>query len=259
MAVGGVGVRAPGIDSWAALVENPNYNIPIEAAPHQPKGLGEGLPSTERRRATPVTRLAMDLAMEATGNHDSSRLSAIFCSSGGEVTIVHEIFSMLAEGDNVLSPTAFHNSVHNAAAGYWSIASGSAHPADSLCAYDDSFGAGLAECCLRFADGQRNLLLVAYDVPPPYPISMHRKIHNAMGGALLLAADDIAPMAWITIRYEPLIYPDVHPMNKESQRTASLPALNVMRLLKAIAKRETTELKLQAGFGGTLHVLIEPC
>lgn len=259
MAVGGIGVRAPGVAHWDALVENPNYNIPIEPVPEQPKGVGEGLPATERRRATPVTRLALDLAMEAAGDRDKTSLSAVFCSSGGEVTVVHQIFSMLAEGDKVLSPTAFHNSVHNAAAGYWSIASGSGHPADSLCAFNDSFGAGLAECCLRYADGQRNLLLVAYDVPPPYPISLHRRIHNAIGGALLLAADDTDPKAWLTVRYEASLDPKSPPYPGEAEDPTLHPGSSLLSLIKAIAGKERAELTLQAGFGGTLHVLVEPC
>ena len=44
-----------------------------------------------------------------------------------------------------ISPTRFHNSVHNAAAGYWGIATGATAAANALCAYDASFGAGLLE------------------------------------------------------------------------------------------------------------------
>ena len=258
MAVGGIGIRAPGIDHWESILQNPEYTIPIEPAPEQPKGIGQGLPGTERRRATAVTRLALDLAMEAAGNMDTRRLSAVFCSSGGEVTVVHQIFSMLAEGDNALSPTAFHNSVHNAAQGYWSIASGSTQPADSICAFDDSFGAGLAECCLRYADDQRNLLLVTYDIPPPFPISSHRRIHNAMGGALLLAADNVMPKAFITVRYEAGIGSE-QSTSKDIQDSTEHPGSGLIRLIMAIARKQTTEVAVRAGFGGTLHVLVEPC
>ena len=45
-----------------------------------------------------------------------------------------------------LSPTRFHNSVHNAPAGYWGIATGAHGPHRlRLCAYDASFAAGLLE------------------------------------------------------------------------------------------------------------------
>lgn len=233
----------------------------MEPVCEQPKGVGQCLPATERRRATSVTRLALDLAIEAAGDHDQQKLSAVFCSSGGEVTVVHQIFSMLAEGDTALSPTAFHNSVHNAAAGYWSIASGSSYPADSLCAFDDSFGAGLAECCLRHMEGQRNLLLVAYDIPPPHPISLHRRIHNAVGGALLLGADGPQPMAWMTLRYEgsPDVETTQNPQCDNSRLTPHHPGASMMNLITTIARRETSQHTFQTGFGGLLHVKIEPC
>jgi len=258
--ISGIGVRAPGIENWKALQENPDYVIPRDPAPEQPKGVGQCLPATERRRATPVTRLALDLAMEATGERKTQDLSAVFCSSGGEVTVVHQIFSMLAEGDTALSPTAFHNSVHNAAAGYWSIASGSPYPADSLCAYDDSFGAGLAECCLRYAEGQRNLLLVAYDIPPPHPISLHRKIHNAVGGALLLGAEDNSPIAWLTLRYASSS--EIEKTNTSGSPNSTTPAHHpgsaMMNLLMTIVQKKPSQLALPSGFGGMLHIKVEP-
>ena len=47
--------------------------------------------------------------------------------------------------ERLISPTRFHNSVHNAAAGYWGIATGATPAANALCADDASFGAGLLE------------------------------------------------------------------------------------------------------------------
>ncbi len=54
-------------------------------------------------------------------------------------------------------PTQFHNSVHNAVAGYWSIATKSTQPMTCLAAHDHSFAAGLltgggGSCACR-ADG----------------------------------------------------------------------------------------------------------
>lgn len=259
--VSGMGVRAPGIHNWPDLIDTPHYAIPIDHVPEQPKGIGACLPPTERRRATPVTRLALDLAMEAAGERDTQGLTAVFCTSGGEVTVVHQIFSMLAEGDTALSPTAFHNSVHNAAAGYWSIASGSPFSADSLCAFDDSFGAGLAECCLRYAEGQRNLLLVAYDIPPPHPLSLHRRIHNAVGGSLLLGAENTEPKAWLSVRYSAPGEPAGPESGKQGENVdnQSHPGSSMMAILSAIARKESAQFALRAGFGGLLHLEITPC
>ena len=45
--------------------------------------------------------------------------------------------------NGTISPTQFHNSVHNAAAGYWHIAAGSAAPSLSVGGHDGAFAAGL--------------------------------------------------------------------------------------------------------------------
>jgi len=79
----------------------------------------------------------------------------------------------LASDDRSISPTRFHNSVHNAPAGYWGIASGAMTPATVLCAHDASFGAGLLEALTQLAvDGSLGFerggtLLIAYDMPIP--------------------------------------------------------------------------------------------
>lgn len=248
--VGGIGLRAPGIINVHALLQSSDE--PREEGHFEtPKGQGLCLPATERRRATPVTRLALDAAMEATsGVSDPSLLTTLFASSGGEVTVIHQIFDMLAQGDTALSPTAFHNSVHNAAAGYWSIASGSQYPADSICAYDDSFGAGLADAALRYLQGERNILLIAYDLPPPYPISEKRHIRDAIAAALLLGYEGASPIATLSVNYDP--------KRNEKPLPLSHPSAPLVAIIRAIAKKAPHSQVLSAGFGGTLTVEVRP-
>jgi Beta-ketoacyl synthase, N-terminal domain len=249
--VHGVGIRAPGIASTNDLVERGLSRVLADGV-EPPKGQGLGLPPTERRRATPVTRLALDVAMDASeGVADRNTLTTLFATSGGEVTVIHQIFNMLAEGDTALSPTAFHNSVHNAAAGYWSIASGSRYAADSICAFDDSTGAGLADIALRYFAGERNLLLVGYDLPPPHPISAHRSLHHAIAGALLIGSEDaIAPMAHLNISFT------TQSSEMGGGRRSSFPHPDwpLLQIIHAIVCKETMNLQLSAGFGGCLSV-----
>jgi hypothetical protein len=93
----------------------------------------------------------------------------------------------LASRERLLSPTRFHNSVHNAASGYWSIAHGCREASTALCAYDGSFGAGLLEALAQLARSPAPLLLVSYDVDYPPPVRWRRPIPDAFGVALLLA------------------------------------------------------------------------
>ena len=69
--------------------------------------------------------------------------AAVFGSSNGDAVVVHDILEALASADRPVSPTQFHNSVHNAAAGYWTIATGSHQPATCLGCHDHTLAASL--------------------------------------------------------------------------------------------------------------------
>ncbi len=258
----GVGVRGPGLNGWAASRPILAGDTPYRAEPVQ-KPLAACLPATERRRATTVTRLALDAASEALGDGDPAAVTAVtavFACSGGEVEIIHGIFDQLASEDRRLSPTAFHNSVHNAAAGYWSIASGSHHPADSVCAYDDSFGSGLAEALLRVAAGEGPILLVAYDWPPLFPIAEFRPIAQAFAVALRLERDTgQAGLTRLTGAYRPAS-PFSAPLTDaglEALRQTN-PAARALPLLAAIARGTAAKLSLGQGMGGSLELRVSP-
>lgn len=255
--VTGIGLRGPGLANWmdsrAVLAGLEPYHFC-----ELPKPVGGALPATERRRATLVTRLALDVASEALGGSDPATVTAVFASSGGEVEVIHGIFDQLASDDRRLSPTAFHNSVHNAAAGHWSIASGSHHPADSLCAYDDSFGAGLGEALLRCASGDQRVLLVAYDLPPLFPIAEFRPICHPFAVALLLEPPN-PYMGLARLRGEWVNKPPIDELMAdpalESLRQDN-PAARALPLLAAIAAGHNAALSLGHGMGGSLRLRV---
>ena len=87
------------------------------------------------------------VALEATAHADADPDEWRVCSlpPAVTVTICHEICQALALAAREVSPTRFANSVHNAAAGYWSIATGSMMESNVLCAFDASFVAGLLD------------------------------------------------------------------------------------------------------------------
>ena len=79
------------------------------------------LPANERRRAAASVRWALAAAQEAVSAAAArparSRPSSPPAASDGET--LHRICEALASAEREVSPTRFHNSVHNAAAGYW--------------------------------------------------------------------------------------------------------------------------------------------
>lgn len=82
---------------------------------------------------------------------------------------------------------ALHNLVHNAASGYWSIATGATPAAQVLGAYDASFGAGLLEAMVQAHTAQAPILLVAYDSEYPPPLHAKRPIADTSALALVLS------------------------------------------------------------------------
>src|SRR6202034_3951784 len=103
------------------------------------------LPPAGRRSSGRVVKVALAVALEATSRAGANpaHLPSVFSSSGSDGHICHEICHALALATREVSPTRFSNSVHNVAAGYWSIATGSMTESDVRCAFDASFVAGM--------------------------------------------------------------------------------------------------------------------
>jgi len=184
----GVGLSGPGLDGWRAslpvLTKLQNHVwAPTRVPP------SEFLPANERRRAVQTVRLALAVGAEAfaAAGRDPVETAAVFASSGGDGETLHEILSVLASPHRELSPTRFHNSVHNTPAGYWGIATGSRAPASSLCCHDDSFAAGLLEAVVQAIVGWCAVALIAYDVQYPAPLGDVRPLGAAFAVALVLA------------------------------------------------------------------------
>lgn len=183
-----VSVIGPGGSSWAEwksiLQDTTAYlatktNTPVSNA----------LPSAERRRTGVGVKLAIASGMQVleTAGIDPRTVTTVFSSSGGDGDNCHLICEALAGDDRMLSPTRFHNSVHNAPSGYWGIASGAMLPSTSLCAYDASFGSGLLEACTQAYVEKRPVLYVAYDTPYPEPLQGVRPISDQFAVGLLIS------------------------------------------------------------------------
>ena len=122
--VAGVGVFAPGWPDWASARAGLRGDVAIpipEDIDRYPSPAG--LPRNERRRTSPITRIAFAASEDALANTDCARgdLRSVFASCSGDMDIVDDICRALTEQPVALSPTQFHNSVHNASAGYWRI------------------------------------------------------------------------------------------------------------------------------------------
>jgi len=183
-----IGLLGPGLGDWQQGSEILAGRQPYVHAPTELPAPA-GLPAAERRRIGPTVRLALGIGQQAiaASGADAARLPTVFASSGGDGHNFHAICEALAQPEPLMSPTRFHNSVHNATAGYWSIAAGATRASNVLCALDASFGAGLLESTAQVTADQEPCLLLAYDTDYPEPLRSHRPIPDPIGVALLLA------------------------------------------------------------------------
>src|SRR2546425_2877941 len=141
--VEGVGLLGPGLRGWEAARRVLSGEEPFRPASTL-IGASDLLPAAERRRTPVPVKLALAVGQEAFQNarRDAAATATVFTSSSGEGETLHHMCEALASAEREVSPTRFHNSVHNAAAGYWGIATRSREASTSLCAYDASFTAG---------------------------------------------------------------------------------------------------------------------
>ena len=186
----GVGVIGPGLAGWPA-----SRAILTGAAPYLPAAPvippGDLLPSAERRRTGLPVKLALAIGCEAIAQsrRNASELSTVFASSAGDGDNMHCIFDMLSKNGREVSPTRFHNSVHNAPSGYWSIATKSMASSTSLACFDASFVAGLIEAATQARASGNAVVLIAYDAPYPQPLHAARPISATFGVALVLTGN----------------------------------------------------------------------
>lgn len=252
-----VAAMGHGFENWQALQSVFAGRASLDAA-FTPRPTGSILPAVERRRASLTIKLATDIAQQAVvhSGMNPEDLAMVFASSNGDTNTIHQICEALATPERSVSPTRFHNSVHNAAAGYWSIASGSMKPSSSICAWDDSFSAGLVEAATQCLSDGLPVLLVAYDTPFPEPLADCTPGHQLFGVAMVLDARAETSLAGITLTVsndEQLALTQLSDPTLEALRCDSS-ASRALPLLEALANPDAQEIVL--GYSGDLRLRV---
>jgi len=259
--VEGVGVAGPGLNGWQASLPVLAGAVPyVEAAIVIPPN--DLLPSAERRRTGLPVKISLAVGCEAIANaqRNAAELPAVFASSAGDGENMHYIFDMLANNGREVSPTRFHNSVHNAPSGYWSIATKSMAPSTSLACYDESFVAGLIEAATQVLAGGNAVVLIAYDTPYPIPLHERRPISAAFGVALVLTRERTSrSLAELDINISRQRKPcsPIADTRLEALRVSS-PAARSLPLLAALARRTADGICFDYVAGNQLDVSIQP-
>lgn len=258
----GIGLLGPGLRGW-----DESRAVLAGAEPYRPARTvippSELLPPAERRRAGIPVKLALAVGREAFAHagRDAASTPTVFTSSSSDGAILHEMCETLTTAERELSPTRFMNSVHNAAAGYWSIATRSREPSTSVCCHDASFAAGLLECAAQLAADGRPVALVSYDEPYPEPLHATRPITSEFGVALILSPEEtrrsVAAIE-LELRQADAAETRLADPGLEAARRGN-PAARSLPLLAALARGSAEEIVLKYVAGAYLCTRITPC
>jgi hypothetical protein len=118
-----------------------------------------------RRRLSALARMALHVAYACA--QERPRLRVVFASRHGELNRTMSMLADLAR-EQGLSPTAFGLSVHNTAAGLFSIARSDPSAASAVAAGEETFAYALLEAWVQFQSEPDQPVLVVYaDEPLP--------------------------------------------------------------------------------------------
>jgi hypothetical protein len=220
-------------------------------SPQGTRPLPSILPANERRRAPDTVAIALEVAQAACLNagRDPAQLATVFASTYGDLAITDYMCSTLAQAPTTLSPTRFHNSVHNAAAGYWTIATGCRQPYCALGAGDYTFAAGLFAAALQVCADQTDVLYVAYDTETRGGVQAQlAQSRGMLGVALVLSVTGQAD--GVTLELQISSQPPDSPTPGSNAMAACLP------LIAAMAEKRTEVLSLPLGPDSSLRLKV---
>jgi hypothetical protein len=260
VSVTAVALRGPCLADWTSCKRVLTGAEPYHPAPtvlDSPSGLSPA----ERRRAVPAVKLALGVGAGAVAQSglDPAGLQAVFASSGADGETIVAVLTALATPSREVSPTRFHNSVHNAPSGYWGIATQSREAVTSVSCYDTSFAAGLLEASVQAIAGNRPILLVAYDLSYPDPLDHARPIEAGFGVALvLLPAPSPGALAELQITVSPAGDASTCPDPALEALRRTNPAARSLPLLAVLAAKSPATVRLDLAYG-SLDVALTPC
>jgi hypothetical protein len=239
----GTGLIGPGLDNWHVsrpILQDPErlYRSRETVTP-----IPNLLRPNERRRTTPTIKLALAAAEQCLGDAaiDPGELCTVFASSHGDMQISDNMCRTLATEAKPVSPTQFHNSVHNAPAGYWSIGTESRCASTSLAVGNASFPAALMEAALQSQTSNSPVMLVCYDHPAPYLLSSVAPLASPFAVAMVVLAQQHHP--GLTLTLDDAETSVIRHLELERIRLGN-PAARALPLLQAIAIGKASRISI---------------
>ena len=169
------------IQGWAALLTGPGGGLVGLGAAIEESAIDAG----QRRRLTPYGRIAFRCALGLTMRGDAA--GVVFCSQHGDTHLTLELLQTQVTGE-LLSPTGFALSVHNAVAGLLDIGRQSHTGHVAISAGSQTLSAGMVEALLRLSERPDiPQLVLDLDMPPALGYPSDARTPDVSGFALRLS------------------------------------------------------------------------
>lgn len=200
--VHGLGLWTPGFGGLPAWLEQ-KFDASIETP------AAELLEGSLRRRATPLTRMAVEVFAQALlqARRPPESVLAVWATAHGEHTPAIKLLEMMQRGEGKLSPTHFHNSVHNTAGGYASIATGNVEISTTHTGGTELVGSALFDAWCLLESRHRDVVVVIADealqspfdsedarTPLALSLLLSGEAHGALAALVGLRREDGAPL-----------------------------------------------------------------
>lgn len=256
----GIGFWAPGWPDWDSLCDGLRLGrAPAEDMPGKP--IPTMLPQAERRRAPDPVLIACEVAAQAcaAAGRDGDTLATVFASTHGDLVITDYMCSTLATAPRELSPVRFHNSVHNAPAGYWTIAAHCHSASTSISGWHTSFAVALFEAAVQALADDAPVLLAAYDNESRGPLVAVSPSAPSFGVAMVISpvqAELELPRLRLGFVPASVHVPASMPPALQALAEGNPMASSAMPLLVALVSDSARVLDLPAGIESAVRVEI---
>lgn len=254
----GIGTWSEGFSNWdefCSALKGDAAEVDSTLAP-------QVIPVKERRRVPMPVKMAIEVMDQACrmASLEPTKIATVFASAIGDMQITDYMCRTLASAPQTISPTRFHNSVHNAATGYWSIATGSHQPANAISGFADSVSIALLEGAIQAVEEQVPVLVAVQEIAAPPPFDSIYAIAQPFAVALLIApaGTSTSPVASLGLvvdstTTDPQPSPEIPGVDLSGNYAA-----RALPLLAAISEQQDAQLKFPLSGDNSLTILVAP-
>lgn len=154
-----------------------------------------------KRGTSPMCRTAIEVVSQAAADagFDPGTCATVFGSYHGEIEIAFHQLEMMRDGDGVISPARFKNSVHNTAAGLFTIGAENTGFTTAIAGGPHTFALSLLEAWALVASGEHDQAIVSTTEEPLPSFLDETSDHGLLGIAIALGAEAEGALAKIGV------------------------------------------------------------